>query len=172
MDIIKVIPESYMKQMDLSNTIRYVTNNEKTRGFIGGWGVTPYNPEQMIYQMTMVKKCYGREQSGWRQLKHIIASFKKEWNVSPNLALMIAYEIAEYYAGAYQICFGIHQNTDNIHIHFILNTVSYIDGKLFSEGIFEFKKFKLYVNQVIGMYVPAVKECSKEEFFQDNQEWM
>ena len=153
-----------MKQIDLSNEIRYVTNYEKTKGFIGGWGVTPYNPEQMIYQMTMVKKCYGREQSGWRQLKHIITSFEKEWNISPNLALTIAYEIAAYYAGTYQICFGIHENTDNIHIHFILNTVSYIDGKMFCGGPFELAAFKQYVNQVFGRFIPECA-CSEQEFF-------
>lgn len=61
-------------------------------------------------------------------------------------------EIAAYYGKRYQVFFGIHGNTDHRHIHFVMNTVSYIDGKKYAEGYDDFFKFREYVNTVVESY--------------------
>jgi len=162
--VVKIISGDYTNKTVIQNEIQYITNPNKTVGLIGGLGVTPFDPEKMIEQMICVKKGFDKYESGYRQIRHIVVSFHKKWNVTPQSAWAIAYEIAWYYAGKYQICFGIHQNTDNLHIHFIQNTVSYIDGKLFSGGPLEFNKFQQYVNQVFGRFIPECA-CSAQEFF-------
>lgn len=44
----------------------------------------------------------------------------------------IALRISVYYGCSYQIVFGVHTDTEKIHIHFIMNTVSFIDGTMYS----------------------------------------
>ena len=170
MEIVKICNEKYMKPSDLKNEIKYATNIKKTDGFIGGLGVTPYNPEEMIYQMNMVKRSFRKNEFGRRQLRHIIVSFEQEWSVSPKLALTIAYDIALFYADRFQIAFGVHQDTENTHIHFVQNTVSHIDGKMFSGAWQELESFKIHVHSVLEKYIPECKnECSLSDFLQD--EW-
>lgn len=43
-----------------------------------------------------------------------------------NLSLQAAYQLANY--TKCQIAFAVHANTDNLHTHFIVNSVSFVDG--------------------------------------------
>ena len=72
--------------------------------------------------------------------------------ITPEEAQWIAEDVARFYSSRYQICYGVHLNTDDLHIHFALNTVSFIDGKLFSEGWMELEQLKLYVHKVVLKY--------------------
>ena len=84
--------------------------------------------------------------------KMFIISFDKKDHITPEEAQWIAEDVAKFYSSRYQICYGVHLNTDDLHIHFALNTVSFIDGKLFSEGWMELERLKRYVNEVILKY--------------------
>lgn len=168
MEVVKICNEKYKKSDDLKNVIRYATDPEKTYGLIGGLGVNPFNPQEMIFQMQMIKRSFEKEGYGRRQLRHFIVSFESEWMVSPKLALTIAYDIAKFYAGQYQISFGVHQDTDNVHIHFVQNTVSYLDGRMFSENWAELSKLKNYVQDVLGKYIPQCHKRLRRELFQDD----
>lgn len=58
-------------------------------------------------------------------------------------AKFIAYEIAKYYGDRYQIIFGVHRNprinrkgraTSYVHIHMLMNSVSFVDGKMYADN--------------------------------------
>ena len=53
----------------------------------------------------------------------------------------IGYIVAGYFTG-WQIVFGIHTNEEHLHIHFVMNTVSYENGLKFSYGIREFQDIR------------------------------
>ena len=154
MEIVKIVKKKYCHEDSIRNLIEYVTDENKTHNYIGAIGTNAYEPEKMIQQMEAVKEGFDKK-SGYRQARHLIVSFKSEVNITPEIAYYMAYDIARYYSDRYQICFGVHLDTDNIHIHFIQNTVSYVDGKLFSGGPWELGKFKGYVNSVIFGYSVA-----------------
>lgn len=151
MALVKVIDGKYYSEESISNLIEYVTDENKTQNYIGAIGMNGSVPEKMIQQMKAVKRGFGKEK-GYRQARHLIVSFENEMVITPAIAYFIAYDIAGYYSDKYQICFGVHMNTDNIHIHFIQNTVSYINGKLFSGGPVELAQFKRHVDSVIYKY--------------------
>lgn len=149
MAVVKIVKQTYMKKIDRRNLIYYIMNPEKTEGkYTGAWGTGSGDPGQVIEQMEKVKRAYGKE-GGFRGLRHFIVSFEEE-NVSKEEAYFIAYDIARFYSRKYQICFGVHTDTEHLHIHFVLNTVNYMDGKMFSEGICEMQELKMYVNQVLS----------------------
>ena len=151
MELVKIVNGEYKNRDALSNVIHYITNPEKTEHYIGAIGVNPYDPQKMVDQMLLVKKVFGKE-DGHRNVRHFIISFDKKDHITPEEAQWIAEDVARFYSSRYQICYGVHLNTDDLHIHFALNTVSFIDGKLFSEGWMELERLKRYVNEVILKY--------------------
>lgn len=168
METVIIVNGNYKNSSCLKNEIHYVTNYEKTHGYFGGRGINPYEPVRMVEQMRLIKKVYDRA-TGYRQLRHIVISFEQNWNVTADKAFVIANEISKYYSERFQVCYGVHLDTDNIHIHFIQNTVSYVDGKMFSGGSMELDFFKRYVRDVIEKYIPeSMTKCTMEEFLRDN----
>lgn len=155
MDIVKV-KGGYVDNHALRDLIAYATCPEKTKGYIGALGTDPSDPAKMLEQMQFVKNAYGKT-DGYRQLRHIIISPEPQWGITVDAAYRMAYDIAKFYGNRYQICFGVHSDTDHVHIHMVQNTVSYIDGKLFSGAGTELIVFKMYVNQVIYRYVPQIR---------------
>lgn len=167
MEIVKVVDKKYIKPGDLGRVVQYATDPDKCYGLIGGCGVNPFDPKEMAFQMQMIKKSFGKEDFGRRQLRHIIVSLQPEWEVPSKIALAIANDIAAFYSDRYQIIFGIHQDTEHIHIHFVQNTVSYLDGKMFSGAFKELDSFKAYVKEVLGRYIPQCK-CTFDDFLQSD----
>lgn len=151
MAITKIVDQKYYRESDVKNLIDYAIDDKKTHGLIGGMGVNPCNPDKMAYQMVAVKRGFEKNKEH-RQIRHIIVSFDQAEQITPPTAYCIAYEIAQFYGDEYQICFGVHQDTDDLHIHFIQNTVNYVTGRLFSNAPWELGKLKNYVNQVVLRY--------------------
>lgn len=163
MAVIKVIDEKYYDKKSLQYVIKYATNPEKTNTvFVGSTGTNAHDTNKMIDQMMKVKRGFDKV-DGYRQLRHIVVSFDSDENITAEKAYFIAYDIAKFYSNNYQICFGIHLDTDNIHIHFVQNTVNYMNGKLFSGAPGELSEFKRYVNNVIGRYLD---ENDRKKYFE------
>lgn len=112
--------------------------------------MNPCDPDQMILQMGKVKAIFGKT-NGFRQVRHFIVSFDPAWQVTADMARQIAYEIARFYMGRYQI-------------HFVMNSVSYIDGKLYSGASGDLFELKQHVKNVLNRNIPAL-QITVEEFF-------
>lgn len=166
MAIVKIVNEKYYSSTSIKNLINYATDYSKTHGLIGAIGTNPYDIDKMISQMRAVKNAYGKCED-CRQARHIVVSFEENESVDPEAAYTIAYDIARFYADRFQICFGVHVNTDNIHIHFIQNTVSYVDGKLFSGSFFELSQFKIFVKQVLTKHLKVDRRVLMQDFEND-----
>lgn len=154
MELVKIVNGEYRNKDAVSNVIHYITDPEKTGHYIGAIGVNPYDPQKMVDQMILVKKAFGKEK-GHRNVRHFIVSFDKKSHITPEEARWIAEDVAGFYSSRYQICYGVHLNTDDLHIHFALNTVSFIDGKLFSEGWTDLERLKQHVHRAVLKYRPG-----------------
>ena len=73
--------------------------------------------------------CKQAENAG---LRHWIISFGARDLISPIQAYYIAVEAARFYADRYQLVFAVHEDTDQVHVHFVMNQVSYVDGRKYS----------------------------------------
>ena len=134
----------------MSQVIDYVKNPEKTEGmskeslkdlvqYVGRPGATEKgelvtglwcDPEKALEQMMSVKMRWGKE--GGTIAYHGYQSFA-EGEVTPKLAHEIGVELAERLWGdRYQVLIATHTDKQShIHNHFVINTVSFIDGKKF-----------------------------------------
>lgn len=143
MPLLKVLNESYRNEDALENLIYYVCRS----GHVGGVGV---DPEYARMQMSMVKRLWHKETG--RQAWHFILAFAPNEDVTYEEAMAIGYAVAGYYGEWYQIVFGLHFDTNYLHLHFAGNTVSFVDGQMRSEGYADFAAFRNYVQSLMPQW--------------------
>ena len=127
----KTTAKEYLDK-DLYVAIRYVENDDKTDQtmFVSGINCSKHNAYN---EMIAVKRRFGER--GKNIAYHGYQSFAAG-EVTPNEAHQIGLETARQMWGArYQVVVTTHLNTDNIHNHFVINSVSFVDGKKFRNGI-------------------------------------
>lgn len=151
-NIIKFVNHSYDKQEDLKNLLLYALTDKKTGAWLEYVGGINVDPKLSLFEMMYVKKSF-RKTTG-RQLRHIIVSPDTDYfsRLTPQDLYYIALRISAYYGRSYQIVFGVHTDTQKIHIHFIMNTVSFIDGMMYSGNETDMEYFKAYAEAVILDY--------------------
>lgn len=112
----------------LNRLIDYTMNGEKTKNklFVSGINCMP---DTAFLEMTNVKKQFFK--TGGIECFHGYQSFAKG-EISPEQAHEIGVKLAEeLWGNKFQVVVSTHINTDNIHNHFVLNSVSFLDGKRF-----------------------------------------
>ncbi len=152
MSIFKIMDHKYRNMQDLENLVNYAIKPEHCiEGTYGAQGVLKGNTEEMYLQMYEIKNYFNKKKG--RQAMHFILSFseQEEKFIGLREALEIGYAVAGYFAG-WQIVFGVHTNGEHLHIHFVLNTVSYVNGLKFSIGIAEVQKIQKWIEKMIDGY--------------------
>ena len=135
----KTTAKEYLDE-DLYAAIRYVENDDKTDQtmYVSGLNCSKHNAYN---EMIAVKRRFGER--GKNIAYHGYQSFAIG-EVTPEEAHDIGKETARKMWGAkYQVVVTTHLNTDNIHNHFVVNSVSFKTGRKFRNGIgdrIEFRK--------------------------------
>ena len=114
----------------LYDVMNYAADNRKTeqKHFVSGVSCMPESARQ---QMIMTKQRFGKE--GGVVAFHVYQSFKPG-EVTPNIAHRIGVELAEKLWGdRFQVVVATHLNTNCVHNHFVLNSVSFVDGKRYND---------------------------------------
>ena len=127
----KTTAKEYLDE-DLYAAIRYVENDDKTDQtmYVSGINCSKHNAYN---EMIAVKRRFGER--GKNIAYHGYQSFATG-EVTPDEAHAIGMETArQMWGGKYQVVVTTHLNTDNIHNHFVINSVSFVDGKKFRNGI-------------------------------------
>lgn len=117
----------------LDKTIKYVMNPAKTEN--GRW-VTTLNvvndvAEEIYHDMASTKKRFGKETG--RQGYHMEQSFAPG-EVTPQQAHQIGVELAQQlYGEDFEVVVTTHVDRLHIHNHFVINSVSFLDGHKYHE---------------------------------------
>ncbi len=153
MAFLKIVDNKYVSDTAVSNLVYYISNTIKTLGiYMGGFGICELkDKEDVIYQFNKVKDFYGKNNGN--RLRHFIVSFCGIEDFNPSQAYSVAMDIAKYYGMQYQVFFGVHMDKKHLHIHFMMNTVSYVNGKRYAEGKEDFYMLKKYVDDVIANHL-------------------
>ena len=117
----------------------------------GGRGLDPMQAAEMCIRdrFITVKEQYQKTEG--IQAYHGYLSFK-ETDISPEMAQKIGMEFAnEVWGKRFQVVVTTHLNTKHLHCHFVINSISFVDGKhLWGEekAWFKFRK-DVYKRQII-----------------------
>ena len=150
MSIIRVINTNhkYYNIDAKEKAIDYILNPNKTKhGFVGGVAVSAVCPAE---SMMLVSEHFNKNDGV--QLRHYVISFEHSEVRNPKIANDIAVKISAYIGQLYQVVFAIHEDEENLHIHFIVNTVSYIDGRRYGGTHQEFSEMMNYISNVLRSY--------------------
>lgn len=147
-------------QKRLDKVINYATNEEKTKNNYSEYGMDEFdsirqvmtyatNPDktekqfyttginceikEAVKQMQFVKTIYGKE-NGILAF-HAYQSFN-EGEVTPEIAHEIGVKLAnEMWGDRFQVVVSTHLNTQHLHNHFVINSVSFKDGKKYYSNL-------------------------------------
>jgi len=122
--------------MDEFDSIRqvmtYTTNPDKTEKQFYTTGIN-CEVKDAVKQMQFVKTIYGKE-NGILAF-HAYQSFN-EGEVTPGIAYEIGVKLAnEMWGDRFQVVVSTHLNTQHLHNHFVINSVSFKDGKKYYSNL-------------------------------------
>ena len=123
---------------DLNDLMDYAMNGDKTEEslYISGINCDPNNATK---EMIMIKDKYLKKDG-------ILA-----WHAYPDEAHKIGLELAnEMWGDRFQVVVTTHLNTKHYHNHFVLNSVSFLDGKKYNADRNSYAEFRR-LNDVICM---------------------
>lgn len=162
--VFKAVSGDYKTGNDLRNLVNYAAmGKDGTANVCGAQGVLLGEPDFMYCQMEGVKKQFHKERN--RQGMHYVLSFGGEEReyIGVNEALRIGYAVADFFRG-WQVVFGIHTDTGNLHIHFVVNGTSYETGRAFDMDPAELQEVKEYIKAVVwNYYVGSLPERERRE---------
>ena len=139
-------PGQYHDSSALNDVLGYCLQPKKTPGgFIFSRNV---DANYAAEEMNDVATAYGKD-SGLR-LRHSVLSFSPNEEIDKADATEIAQQVLEYYGDKYQIVAAIHEDTDNPHIHFVMNQVSFQNGAKYRGQKDDYYRFERYLKGVLS----------------------
>ncbi|MBS5863774.1 MAG: relaxase/mobilization nuclease domain-containing protein [Clostridium sp.] len=116
----------------IGQVLTYATNLDKTEKQFYTTGIN-CDVKDAVKQMQFVKTLYGKE-NGILAF-HAYQSFD-EGEVTPKIAHEIGVRLAEeMWGNRFQVVVSTHLNTKHIHNHFVINSVSFKDGKKYYSNL-------------------------------------
>lgn len=143
----------YQDDLALDDVVSYCMDSRKTgHQLIGGFGV---NLTQPAYEMRRLSEAYGKFKG--LRLRHMVLSFSAQEikrfrsHVYDSLNKIADYA-ARYYGGQYQILYSIHEDSNFLHIHFVMNSVNYLTGKKYPGTKEDYYSFQNYLGTFLYEY--------------------
>lgn len=138
-------PETY------ANVINYCCSPNKAKhGYIGMYGL---NRETAAEEMEALTLKFGKKEGGTR-IRHMILSFEIEEQkyITPYDASQIAHEACKFYKNEFQILYAVHENYKRLHIHIVMNTVRFTNGKKYEGNKKDYFAFLKRLQRIVRPY--------------------
>lgn len=145
----------------IGRELTYVTNDVKTLEglYVGCRNISDI--KNATNEMMQVKEFHGK--LGGRVALHGIISLDEAESDKKNAGklMMLLNDLLEEIFPNYQAVYAVHTNTENLHIHFILNTVGLNGKKIHMD--------KSFMNKV---FEPALNKLAEKYGFTPNEAWV
>lgn len=149
MSILKRIQDSKNDRDALEKIIKYVTKKPYT---VWETDVETIGcrKEAALQDMRAVKHAFHK--TGGRQYEHAVLSITPDFpSLKDSDYMEIGRRVALHCVG-FQCIIALHRDTKTRHLHFVWNTISYKDGKRFTQGPPGLHQEKIYINHVLEQY--------------------
>ena len=130
-----LIRNEYPDTRSLYHVIEYALGKAVIRG---GYGVD-CDITSAQEQMLFVKQAFHKTEL--LQLKHFIISFAggEAALVDLDVFLLLGFLTGQLFR-EYQMVYGVHLDGSHVHIHFVMNTTSFVDGHQYCDGLSMFNR--------------------------------
>ncbi len=142
------------QQYTLNGMIEYLMDTRKHGQQILHFNSIYASPNNPLIDMMNVKMLWNKV--GGTQYRQIVLSLTEDescpeyYNAFLSVSWNTAIAIANYFKC--QVVFAIHVNTDNIHVHFVINSVCFIDGKKIQINKEDTRRLKDMVNEILNEF--------------------
>lgn len=154
-----------VKKGNLKAIIKYVTNEQKTDKNLVY--TKNCNIQTAKEEFEITKKQYSK--TGGRQYFHIIQSFSPNDNVDANTVNKIGIEMSEYFKD-YELIMTTHTDKEHLHNHFVINSVSFLDGKKYNQNRDELEKIKEFSDNICLKYnLNVIKRKTRSRHINRNE---
>ncbi|SPF54362.1 hypothetical protein SBF1_750002 [Candidatus Desulfosporosinus infrequens] len=122
----------------LGRGIDYIKNPEKTEeNLISG---KDCDAQTALEEMKATKEIYGKTEG--RQYKHFVQSFSPDDPLDASKAHQIGYEMAQKAFPGYEVLVATHTDTNHLHNHIIVNSVSFENGEKYRQSTHDLQNIK------------------------------
>lgn len=147
---------------NIKHIINYVTKKEKTIGkkLCSGFNC---NIDTAAKEMQTTKELYNKTKG--RTYKHFVQSFPPEENITPEQAHQLAKEYVEQCPlfSDFEVVYCTHVDKDHIHTHFVVNSVSFVDGHKFQMSKKDLEDMKILNNKLCMEHGFSICEIGKKK---------
>ena len=135
----------------LGGVLRYSQQDEKTL-WEGQWLVTGWNctAQSALSEMQLTKERY-RKTDG-RQYYHFVQSFSEADDLTPQEAHAIALELAQREFPDFEALVATHIDTDHLHSHLIVNSVSFQGGRKLHQSAADLQAHRLASDEICAAH--------------------
>ena len=143
----------------IKTILNYVMKEEKTEQKL--LSCLNCTPDMVQEQMEFTKRLWGK--NGGRTYKHFVQSFAPEENIDPVQAHQIACQLAASRPEwqDFEVLIATHEDKKHIHTHFVVNSVSCVDGHKIQQSKAELQAMKDYSDQLCAKYGLHITEKGK-----------
>lgn len=155
--VIDLSPDS-----QISRECKYIENDVKTfdGAYVGGFNLSSFDVSTAVKEMMDIKEFYGKKEG--RALLHLVISLPEEESDIDNSSrlMQLCDSVVKEVFPYNQAIYAIHTNTDNLHAHILVNSVSLYGKKIHQN--------KTFMRDVMH---PCVNKYAAVYGFTQNSEW-
>lgn len=135
----------------LGGVLRYIQQDEKTLWegvrLVSGWNCTA---QSALSEMQLTKERY-RKTDG-RQYYHFVQSFAETDDLTPQEAHAIGLELAQREFPGFEVLVATHIDTDHLHSHLIVNSVSFQNGRKLHQSAADLQAHRLANDEICAAH--------------------
>ena len=135
----------------LGGVLRYTQQEEKTmcegQRLVTGWNCIA---QSALSEMRLTKERY-RKTDG-RQYYHFVQSFAETDGLTPQEVHTIGLELAQKEFPNFEVLVDTHIDTDHLHSHLIVNSVSFQDGKKLHQSAADLQAHRLASDEICAAH--------------------
>ena len=135
----------------LGGVLRYTQQEEKTlwegQRLVSGWNCTA---QSALSEMQLTKERYRKTDR--RQYYHFVQSFSEADNLTPQEAHAIGLELAQREFPDFEVLVATHIDTDHLHSHLIVNSVSFRDGRKLHQSAADLQSHRLANDEICAAH--------------------
>ena len=151
------VPQKYADSLAYQQLLDYIMRADKTpNSYIDGFAA---HPQYAAEEMQTVSAAYGQDRGV--RLRHWIISFEKGELPDAWHANQFAQMACRFYAYTYQIVYSVHEDAVHLHIHFVMNMISYLDGTRYGgkkKDFYDYLDNLQGIASLFGTYIMHVKD--------------
>ncbi len=130
-----IIQNEYRDDMAVRHVVSYILRHAVASG---GYGLSPDYP---VICMNGLKRAWNKD-SGSRLNHYIFSLSSPEENQITINELLSFGAVFSRFLHEFQTVYAVHANTHHLHLHVVMNTVSFLSGRKYSSGFIPLLQFR------------------------------